>query len=131
MELRTVFGDADELVVSDNLDRAITTIRDPLRIGAALDLLVELDGEWHVPVDGVPVAAMRFNFRRDGVGIGNVGVGGSFVTAHVDGGFTSRDSVPQLLQRLLTATGTSPSTTRVQGGRSLPTPPDFRKRDPE
>ena len=103
VDLVAEFGDADEVVLSDNLDRRRGATRDAARIGAVMAVLAELTDGWHVPEGGVPVARTRLNFRREDTAIGNLGVDSRFLSAHVNGGFLARHSDAATAGRLLDA----------------------------
>ena len=103
IDFATRFGAADCVVVTDNVNRPLVTQTDAGRLERLGAVLAGLGGGWHVPPGGVPIAPLRLNFRRDGAALGNVEVGPSFLAAHVDGTFLSRESDPQTAARLLDA----------------------------
>lgn len=105
VDLVEQFGAADIVVVTDNLNRTLATQTDPVQIAELRAVLAELADGWHVPPDGVPIAKLRLNFRRDDEPIGNLAVGAKFLAAHVYGTFFARDSDPETRERLLDAVG--------------------------
>lgn len=105
IDLSVRFGATDVIVLSDNLNTPLATLDDRSIIEAVFATLAEATEGWEVPEGGVPVAALRLNFRSGGEPLGSVGVDGSFLTAHVDGGFVSRPSDDGMAARMLGAAG--------------------------
>jgi hypothetical protein len=85
---------ADRVVVTDNMNRTYTTVDDPEVIGRLADWLVEREGDWYQPRDGVRIMKLRLNFSLGGQPIGNVGLGRKYLTAHQLGEFFQRDAAP-------------------------------------
>ena len=107
IDLVAEFGDADAVVVTDNLNRRLAARSGDDRLAAIWAVLADLRDGWHVPADGVPIANVRLNFRRGERPLGDLSVGESFVAAHVHGTFLARASDTNTRERLLVAAGAS------------------------
>ena len=103
IDLTAVFGGADKVLITDNLNRRLATCADADAIDRLVGVLGQLGDGWHVPEGGVPVARLRLNFRRGDEALGNIGVAGSFLAAHVGGTFLARDSDVETSTTLLEA----------------------------
>jgi hypothetical protein len=95
----------DRVVVTDNLDEMFDEITAPDRLTELTAILEGLGEGWTLPPTGVPVAKLRLNFYADGQPHGNLGVGKTFLAAHVHGGFLARDSDLDTARSLLRALG--------------------------
>lgn len=105
VDLVEQFGAADTVVVTDNLNQPLVTRTDPETLGELRAVLAGLSSGWHVPDEGVPIAKLRLNFRRDEQPLGNLSLGMRFLAAHVFGTFLARDSDEDTRRRLLEAIG--------------------------
>jgi hypothetical protein len=103
IDLTAMFGTADSVLITDNLNRRLATCADADAIERLGGVLGTLGDGWHVPPEGVPVARLRLNFRRGDETLGNLGVAGSFLAAHVHGTFLARESDVQTSTMLLEA----------------------------
>ena len=103
IDLTALFGTADTVLITDNLNRRLATCVDADAINRLGGMLGTLGDGWQVPEGGVPVARLRLNFRRGDEALGNIGVAGSFLAAHVGGTFLARDSDVETSTMLLEA----------------------------
>lgn len=87
-------ADADEVRVTDNLNRRHARVDDRTAIARLAAWLGEREDGWYVPRDGVRVVSLRLNFYRDGTTMGSVGLGRKYLVAHRRGSFAQRDAAP-------------------------------------
>lgn len=97
------FSAAERVDVTDNFGRIQYTIHDLDAIHAFLEVLDGFRDGWDIPEGGIPVAPTRLNFYVNDQALGNVGIGRSFMAAHIDGGFWSRKLNEQDVLRLFSA----------------------------
>jgi hypothetical protein len=95
----------DRVVVTNNLDEAFSEVDAPDRLVDLTAILEGLSEGWTVPPTGVPVASVRLNFYVGDQPHGSLGVGETFLAAHVRGGFLARDSEIETARSLLRAVG--------------------------
>jgi hypothetical protein len=105
IDLVEQFGSADAVVITDNLNRQLAARSDPEVLEELWAALAELGSGWHIPAEGLPVARLRLNFRRDGESIGNLALGRKFLIAHVYGTFLKRDSDADTRERIVDILG--------------------------
>ncbi len=77
----------DRLEVLATRSRQVTAHDDPAAVAAICAALDRLPDPWTHPVEGVPVAPLRFDFYRGTEFVGSLGVARSCLVAHVAGGF--------------------------------------------
>jgi hypothetical protein len=86
--------DADEIRITDNLNREHARVSDPEAIRRLADWLGEHEDGWYVPRDGVRIVRLRLNFYRDEKTMGSVGLGRKYLVAQRRGTFAQRDAAP-------------------------------------
>jgi hypothetical protein len=96
---------ANRIVVTTNLNETIRVVDDPATIQAVLAFVKGHRGGWTVPEEGVPVGRLRLNFYLADRPLGNVEVGGTFLTAHQYGTFWTKASDEAERARLLDIIG--------------------------
>ena len=115
IDLAAEFATADVVVITDNVNRRLALRSDPESLDALRSMLGSLGDGWRVPPTGVPVARLRLNFRRGDEPVGNLGVGETFLAAHVHGTFLARESDIETSTRLLEALGAGSLLNRLEG----------------
>jgi len=92
--------------IRTNLAVRLGVVTDPAAVSDLAARAVELSSEgWGVPLKGVPVATLRFEFYRGDDILGSLGVGNTFLAAHAGGSFCSRDSTSEIRAELLALAG--------------------------
>lgn len=80
----------DKIVITDNMSRELRSINDRAKIEEITDFALSHSSGWKVPWTGTPVAMVQANFYVGEKLVGDLGVGGDFLTAHGCGYFQSR-----------------------------------------
>lgn len=86
--------DADEIRITDNLNRDLARVTDADAIRRLVAWLGEREEGWYVPRDGVRIVRVRLNFYRDDKTMGSVGLGRKYLVAQRRGTFAQRDAAP-------------------------------------
>ena len=86
--------DADEVRITDNLNREHARVSDQETIRLLVAWLTEREDGWYVPRDGVRIVGLRLNFYRDDTTMGSVGLGRKYLVAQRRGTFAQRDAAP-------------------------------------
>lgn len=97
--------DADNVVVTNNLNAELHRVSDPQRIAPLVDFLVDRQDGWYVPEGGPRIMKLRINFSADGTSTGSVGFGRKYLIAQRRGGFYQRDAEPGDREKLLDLLG--------------------------
>lgn len=87
-------ADADEIRITDNLNRQHARVTDPDAIARLATWLGAHEDGWYVPRDGVRIVHVRMNFYRQDETMGSVGLGRKYLVAQRRGGFAQRDAAP-------------------------------------
>lgn len=110
------------VTVTNNLNKVFKEIEDRETIQRVLNFVKGHQHGWQVPPEGVPVAKLRLNFYKGDRPLGIVGVSQSFLTAHQQGGFFSKSSIPEEREKVLEIVGMADFDQKT-GPPSLPVPP--------
>lgn len=87
-------AEADEIRITDNLNREHARVSDPETIRLLAAWLGGREEGWYVPRDGVRIVRLRLNFYRDEQTMGSVGLGRKYLVAQRRGTFAQRDAAP-------------------------------------